>query len=336
MHLERIEHTLAGDDDLLGLLLHGQRAHQRRHLLRRLPLGELPQALLPGPHAGVDNLQKELPGARVEDENRAVDRLRGQVTLERLVDRHPVHVGIVHEPDRLVAEQLAVVLRVEVRLRGLRRVQLKTLTHSLPQHVQRRVSLHDLSHRLLDQGLAPGEPVTVRRVQVIRQVDADHDPGRGRVDGHVIRGVVEKLSSGVPLDVVRVKVAPSKLHVDPELVGRFLVERILRVAHQGRFGYRPLVRGEEEDIRARRVHLVRFPRVNRLLLNRLNLQRVELLVKHLAQVHGDGLVDLLPEMRAEDLDEGDLERGNLAVHEDAGEVELHLEAHVDVGSVDRR
>jgi hypothetical protein len=28
----------------------------------------------------------------------------GQVTLERLVDRHPVHVGIVHEPDRLVAE----------------------------------------------------------------------------------------------------------------------------------------------------------------------------------------------------------------------------------------
>ena len=76
--------------------------------------------------------------------------------------------------------------------------------------------------------------------------------------------------------------------------------------------------------------------MNRLLLNRLNLQRVELLVKHLAQVHGDGLVDLLPEMRSEDLDEGDLQRGNLAVHEDAGEVELHLEAHVDVGSVNRR
>jgi hypothetical protein len=47
-------------------------------------------------------------------------------------------------------------------------------------------------------------------------------------------------------------------------------------------------------------------------------------------------VYLLPEVRAEDLDERDLERRQLAVHEDAREVELHLEADVHVGAVDGR
>ncbi len=36
----------------------------------------------------------------------------------------------------------------------------------------------------------------------------------------------------------------------------------------------------------------------------------------------------------EDLDEGDLQRGDFAVHEDARPVQLHLEAHVDIGPVD--
>jgi hypothetical protein len=35
-------------------------------------------------------------------------------------------------------------------------------------------------------------------------------------------------------------------------------------------------------------------------------------------------VDFLPEMGAEDLDEGDLEGGDLAVHEYSGQVKLHL------------
>eukprot|EP00906_Rhabdomonas_costata_P036699 RCo051448 len=39
-------------------------------------------------------------------------------------------------------------------------------------------------------------------------------------------------------------------------------------------------------------------------------------------------------MGTEDLDQGDLQGGQLAVHEDPGEVELHLEPHVDVGPVD--
>jgi hypothetical protein len=53
----------------------------------------------------------------------------------------------------------------------------------------------------------------------------------------------------------------------------------------------PLVAGEEKDIRRRRVHLVRLSRVDRLLLDRLDLQRLHLLIKDLTQVHDDRFVD---------------------------------------------
>jgi len=41
-------------------------------------------------------------------------------------------------------------------------------------------------------------------------------------------------------------------------------------------------------------------------------------------------------MSSEDLDQRDLERRDLAVHEDAREVQLDLEPDVDIGTVDRR
>ena len=49
-----------------------------------------------------------------------------------------------------------------------------------------------------------------------------------------------------------------------------------------------------------------------------------------------GLAHLLPQMGSEDLNEGDLERGDLSVHEDSGQIQLHLETDVDVGAVDCR
>ena len=70
------------------------------------------------------------------------------------------------------------------------------------------------------------------------------------------------------------------------------------------------------------------------LLHRLNTQRLKLLIKHLTQIHNHALMDLLPQVRAEDLDERDLERGDLAVQEDTREIELDLETDVDVGAVD--
>lgn len=43
-----------------------------------------------------------------------------------------------------------------------------------------------------------------------------------------------------------------------------------------------------------------------------------------AQVHDDGLVDLLPQVRAHDLDEGDLERGDFACHKQTRASARHL------------
>lgn len=180
--LERVEHALAGDDDLLGLLLDGQGPDQRRHLLGRLPLGELTETLLAGPDGRVDDLEEELTGARVEDEDGAVDGLGGQIALERLVDGDAVDVGVVDEPDDLVAEELRVVLRVEVRLGRLGRVELQALADALAQDVQGRVGLHDLGHGLLDERLEAWEVVAVGRVQVVREVDGDQQAGRRRVD----------------------------------------------------------------------------------------------------------------------------------------------------------
>ena len=80
------------------------------YLFSCLPLGQLAQALLAGPHAGGDDLEEQLARARVEDEDGAVDGLGGQVALKGLVDGHAVHVGVIHKPDDLVTEQLSIVL----------------------------------------------------------------------------------------------------------------------------------------------------------------------------------------------------------------------------------
>mmetsp|Transcript_27245 Transcript_27245/g.46261 ORF Transcript_27245/g.46261 Transcript_27245/m.46261 type:complete len:283 (+) Transcript_27245:2730-3578(+) len=282
MHLQRVQQPFAHHDDLLGLLLDGEGPDQRRHLLGRLPLRQLAQPLLPRPDASVDHLQEQLPRPGVEDEQRSVDGLRGQVPLERLVDGHTVHVGVVHEPDDLVGEELPVILRGQVGLRGLGGVQLQALADALPEHVEGRVGLHDLGHGLPDQRLHPREPVAVRRVQVVRQVHADQEPSGAGVDGDVVGGVVEELGAGVALDVVGVVIAPAQLHVDPVLRGGGALVVVFGVGQKGRGGHLPLVGGEEEDVGARRVHFVGLARVDGLFLDGLDLQRVQFLVEDLA------------------------------------------------------
>mmetsp|Transcript_31891 Transcript_31891/g.87333 ORF Transcript_31891/g.87333 Transcript_31891/m.87333 type:complete len:766 (-) Transcript_31891:1916-4213(-) len=188
VHLEWVEHALARDDDLLGLLLDGQRADERRHLLGRLPLGELAEALLARPHRRVDDLEEELAGARVEDEDGAVDGLGREVALESLVDGDAVDVGVVDKPDDLVREELAVVLRREVWLGRLGRIELQPLADALAQHIERRVGLHDLGHRLRDERLHARDVVAVSGVQVVRQVEPHlrHTQRRRRIRGQAL------------------------------------------------------------------------------------------------------------------------------------------------------
>lgn len=45
-------------------------------------------------------------------------------------------------------------------------------------------------------------------------------------------------------------------------------------------------------------------------------------------------MDFLPQMRSEDLNEGDFKCWYFAMHEDTSQIELDLETDVNVGSVD--
>jgi hypothetical protein len=52
--------------------------------------------------------------------------------------------------------------------------------------------------------------------------------------------------------------------------------------------------------------------------------------------HTQGLVNLLPQVRAENLNKRDLQGGDLAVHEDTSQVQLHLEADVDISAASKQ
>lgn len=49
---------------------------------------------------------------------------------------------------------------------------------------------------------------------------------------------------------------------------------------------------------------------------------------HLTQIHYNALMDLLPQVSSENLDERNLQRGDLAVHKDARQIQLHLKPNV--------
>ena len=76
--------------------------------------------------------------------------------------------------------------------------------------------------------------------------------------------------------------------------------------------------------------------MNCFLLNVLNAKLLEFLIEDLAQIHHDAFVNLLPQVGAEDLDQGDLECRDLSVQEDASKIELNLEADVYIGPVGRQ
>ena len=75
--------------------------------------------------------------------------------------------------------------------------------------------------------------------------------------------------------------------------------------------------------------------MNSFFLDCFNFKSIHFLIKDLTHIHNNGFVNLLPQVGAEDLNQRNFERRNFAVHEDSGEVELDLEADVDVGTVDR-
>ena len=69
----------------------------------------------------MDDLEEELPCAGVEDEDGTVDRLCRQVALKRLMDRHAIHVCVVHEPARISTAGGGAISDLESLLRELGR-----------------------------------------------------------------------------------------------------------------------------------------------------------------------------------------------------------------------
>jgi hypothetical protein len=75
--------------------------------------------------------------------------------------------------------------------------------------------------------------------------------------------------------------------------------------------------------------------VNRLLLNSLDAELLQFLIKDLTQIHDDGFVDLLPQMGSENLNKGDLQCRDLAMEEYACEIQLDLETNINICSIYR-
>jgi hypothetical protein len=67
----------------------------------------------------------------------------------------------------------------------------------------------------------------------------------------------------------------------------------------------PLESCEQNDVSARRVHLVTFSGMNGLFLHSVNLQTLQFHIEHLTQVHNDRFMNLLPKMSPENLDQTD-------------------------------
>lgn len=63
-------------------------------------------------------------------------------------------------------------------------------------------------------------------VQVVCQIYTNQQAGGGRVDTHVVCGVIQELGSSVTLNVMRVVVSPSELDVYPVLLCSCVVHHV--------------------------------------------------------------------------------------------------------------
>ena len=99
MDFHGVKQALSSDYDLLRLFFERQRSYECGHFFGCLPLCQLSETLLSGPHGGVNDLQEQLSGARIEDEDRSVDRLGHKIAFESLVSRHAIHIRVINKPD---------------------------------------------------------------------------------------------------------------------------------------------------------------------------------------------------------------------------------------------
>mmetsp|Transcript_31758 Transcript_31758/g.36108 ORF Transcript_31758/g.36108 Transcript_31758/m.36108 type:complete len:252 (-) Transcript_31758:2893-3648(-) len=74
--------------------------------------------------------------------------------------------------------------------------------------------------------------------------------------------------------------------------------------------------------------------MNSFLLDTINFQGVQFHIKYLTKIHDQHFMDLLPKMCSEDLNQRDLQRGDLSMHENSGQIQLDLETDIHIGTID--
>jgi hypothetical protein len=119
---------------------------------------------------------------------------------------------------------------------------------------------------------------------------------------------------------MRIEIAPPQLNIKPELVRCGSIVIVLRVVKKAWLRHWPFVRSEQHKVGTTAIHLVRLSRMNRLLLDTFNFQRIQLLIEHLHNIHNDTFMNLLPQMSSENLDKRYLERWDFSMHEDSRQI----------------
>lgn len=102
-----------------------------------------------------------------------------------------------------------------------------------------------------------------------------------------------------------VKVAPSQLYVYPVLAGLMRV-CVIALSYTRGFGNTLFALKNQGYISTRELELVTLSWMNVLLLYSLNLKVIRDLVKHLAKIHDQTLMNFLPKMSPENLNQIDL------------------------------
>lgn len=121
-------------------------------------------------------------------------------------------------------------------------------------------------------------------MQVVSEVNANQQPCWRGIDTHVVCGVIEKLGTGVTLNVMRVVVTPPQLYINPVLLCGSVVHHVpsketnifnmcnyqgsmsqtyrvqelylLGVGQQRGFGHIPFVRSKQQNVGTGTVHFV--------------------------------------------------------------------------------
>ena len=87
----------------------------------------------------------------------------------------------------------------------------------------------------------------------------------------------EELGPRIPLHIMRIKVAPPQLDVQPVLARGRPIITILRVVEERGLGDLPLVGRKQQDVRTTGIHFIGLARVDRLLLHIFDLRGTRVL-----------------------------------------------------------